>query len=85
MILGYASEIEETPELPNKTRKQAGIILSQSEKLKNLVSDLNLTTKLEYSMQAIHKQNMDAVELARQVVSGILNDGIPEQFEIKFL
>ena len=84
MILGYASEIEETPELPNKTRKQAGIILSQSEKLKNLVSDLNLTTKLEYSMQAIHKQNMDAVELARQVVSGILNDGIPEQFEIKF-
>ena len=35
-------------------------------------------------MQAIHKQNMDAVELARQVVSGILNDGIPEQFEIEF-
>ena len=84
MILGYASEIEETLDLPEKTRKQAGIILSQSKKLKNLVSDLNLTTKLEYSMQAIHKQNIDAVELARQVVSGILNDGIPEQFEIEF-
>ena len=84
MILGYASEIEETLDLPEKTRKQAGIILSQSKKLKNLVSDLNLTTKLEYSMPAIHKQNIDAVELARQVVSGILNDGIPEQFEIEF-
>lgn len=84
IILAYASEIEETPELPENVRTQAGIILSQSVKLKNLVSDLNLTTKLEYSMQAIHKQNMDAVELARQVVSGILNDGIPEQFEIEF-
>ena len=84
IILAYSSEMEETPTLPETTRKQAGIILRQSEKLKNLVSDLNLTTKLEYSMQAIHKQNMDAVELSRQVVSGILNDGIPEQFEIEF-
>lgn len=84
IILAYASEIEETPELPENVRTQAGIILSQSEKLKNLVSDLNLTTKLEYSMQAIHKQNIDAVELARQAISEILNDGISEQFEVEF-
>ena len=84
IILAYSSEIEETPTLPETTRKQAGIILRQSEKLKNLVFDLNLTTKLEYSMQTIHKQTIDVVELARQVVSGILNNGIPEQFEIEF-
>ena len=76
--------MEETPTLPEKTRKQAGIILRQSEKLKNLVSDLNLTTKLEYSMQAICKQNIDAVELARQVISGILNDGMSDQHDIEF-
>ena len=84
IILAYASEIEEAPGLSEKVRTQAGIILRQSEKLKNLVSDLNLTTKLEYSMQAIHKQNIDAVELARQAISEILNDGIPEQFEVEF-
>ena len=84
MVLGYASEIKETPELPDQTRKQARIILCQSEKLKNLVSDLNLTTKLEYSIQAIHIQSIDVVELARQVISKILNDGIPEQFEMEF-
>lgn len=84
IILAYASEMEETPTLPEKTRKQAGIILRQSEKLKNLVSDLNLTTKLEYSMQAICKQNIDAVELARQVISGILNDGMSDQHDIEF-
>ena len=66
MILGYASEIEETSSLPETTRKQAEIIRRHSEKLKNLVEDLNLTTKLEYSMQPMQKQRLDPVELARQ-------------------
>ena len=35
-------------------------------------------------MQAICKQNIDAVELARQVISGILNDGMPDQHDIEF-
>ena len=80
MILGYASEIEETSSLPESTRKQAGIIRRYGERLKDLVSDLNLTTKLEYSMQPLQKQCFDPVELARQVVSDILNDGISELY-----
>lgn len=84
MILGYASEIEDTTDLPEHTRKQAGIIRRQSEKLKDLVADLNLTTKLEYSMQPIHKQNLNPVELARQVVSEFLNEGLSNQYEIEF-
>lgn len=84
MILGYASEIEDTAGLPEHTRKQAGIIRRQSEKLKDLVADLNLTTKLEYSMQPIQKQNLNPVELARQVVSEFLNEGLSDQYEIEF-
>ena len=34
MILGYSSEMEDNPELPAATRKQAGIIREQSEKLR---------------------------------------------------
>lgn len=83
MILGYASEIEETSSLPESTRKQAGIIRRYGERLKDLVSDLNLTTKLEYSMQPLQKQCFDPVELARQVVSDILNDGISELYELQ--
>lgn len=84
MILGYASEIEDTVSLPETTRKQAGIIRRHSEKLKNLVADLNLTTKLEYSMQPIQKQRFDPVELARQVVSEVLNDELSELYELEF-
>lgn len=83
MILGYASEIEDTAGLPEPTRKQAGIIRKQSGKLKDLVADLNLTTKLEYSMQPIQKQDLNPVELARQVVSEFLNDGLSDQYEIE--
>ena len=84
VILMYASEIEGTSALPPATRRQAGIILRQSEKLKNLVSDLNLTTKLEYSMQPIHKELLNAVESARQALSEILNEEMPDQYELEF-
>ncbi|WP_320920554.1 sensor histidine kinase [Eisenbergiella porci] len=82
MILGYASEIEDTSDLPENIRKQAGVICRQSEKLENIVTDLNLTTKLEYSMQPIQKQSLDPVELVRQVVSEIINTGLSEQYDI---
>lgn len=84
MILGYASEIEETSDLPEETRKQAGIIRRQGERLKNLVADLNLTTRLEYSMQPMRVTSFSAVELARQCVSGFLNSGIGGQYILEF-
>lgn len=84
MVLGYASEIEDTSGLPENTRKQAAIIRMQGEKLKQIVTDLNLATKLEYSMQPIRNQKLDPVELVRQVISEFLNHGLPEQYDIDF-
>ena len=83
VILGYASEIEDTSSLPEAVRNQAGIIRKHSERLKDLVADLNLTTKLEYSMQPMQKQSLDPVELARQAVSEILNDSLSELYELE--
>ncbi len=84
VILGYSSEIEDTPDLPAATRKQAGIIRKQSEKLRSLVADLNLTTKLEYSMQPIRIQALNPFELARQVISEFLNSGVPEIYILDY-
>lgn len=82
MILGYASEMKENAALPETVRKQADIICRQSERLRDLIENLNLTTKLEYSMQTIQKKPVDPVEIVRQVVSGFLNEGLPEGFEL---
>lgn len=84
MVLGYASELEDNDALPTKARQQAGIIRRQGERMKALVEDLNLTTKLEYGLWPIQKKRTDFVEICRQAVSGVLNDGLPEQYEITF-
>lgn len=84
MILGNASEMEDTDTLPIATREQAGIICRQSKKMSELIDSLNLTTRLEYAMYPIHLQTINPVELARQVVIGFLNDGLPEHYELVF-
>lgn len=82
VIFGYACEIEDDLNLPLSTRKQAKAIRQKSENLRVLVEDLNLTTKLEYSMYTLNKKPVNAVELARQVASEFLNE-LPEQYELE--
>lgn len=84
MVLGYASELEDDRNLPPEARKQASIIRRESEKMKRLIDDLNLTTKLEYALQPVHFQDMDWVETSRQAVSEVLNSGLDSRYEIVF-
>lgn len=84
MVLGYASELEDDDALPTEARQQAGMIRRQGERLKSLVEDLNLTTKLEYALQPIRQETVDLAEIGRQAVSEVLNGGLPEQYEIEF-
>lgn len=84
MVLGYASELEDDCDLPPNARKQAGIIRRESEKMKRLIDDLNLTTKLEYALQPVHFQDVDWVETSRQAVSEVLNSGLDSRYEIVF-
>ena len=84
MVLGYASELEDDDTLPSEARHQAGMIRRQGERLKSLVEDLNLTTKLEYALQPIRRETVDLVEIGRQAVSEVLNSGLPERYEIAF-
>lgn len=77
IIYGYACEIEDNSSLPFSVRKQAKAICQKSEKLRSLIADLNLTTKLEYSIYALKKNTVNAVELTRQVASEFLNE-LPE-------
>ena len=83
MILGYASDLEENPVIPEEQRKQAGIIRQQAEKLKALVNDLNLVSMLEYEMQPLEKKTIRLSALARQIASDFLNNGLDERFTLE--
>ena len=84
IVLGYASELEENDVLPQEARKQAGIIRLESEKMKRLIDDLNLTTKLEYALQPVQVRNVDLAETGRLAAGEALNSGLPQQYEIAF-
>lgn len=83
MVLGYASELEEDETIPAKQRKQAGIIRRHGEKLRSLVSDLNLVSMLEYEMQPLNTKPVRLSALARQAASEFLNNGLEESFTLE--
>ena len=84
VILGFAGQLEDDQTLPISAREQASYIRRQGEKLRSLISDLNLTSRLEYSMQPLRMEKVYFVELARQVVCEFLDGGLEERYEIEF-
>ena len=75
MVMGYADSLENDAALPEEARKEAGIIREQSLKIKTLIEDLNLTSKLEYHMQPLRMKDFMPAALLRQAVVSILNGG----------
>ncbi len=73
MILGYSSTLENDATFPSEYRKQFMIIRTQSERIKALVDDLNLATKLEYDMQPLRVEPFYLSALLRTVVVDYLN------------
>ena len=56
MVMGYAAQLEENQKIPLEERKKAGIIRQQSIRMKNLINDLNLSSKLEYHIDVYKRQ-----------------------------
>ena len=84
MVMGYAGQLESNPSLSLDEQHKVNIILRQSEKMKNLIKDLNLASKLEYNMQPINMEKINVAVLTRQVVVDFLNIKLDKDFPIKF-
>jgi signal transduction histidine kinase len=83
MVMGHASQLEENGQLSQGEREQARIIRQQSEKIKKLVNDLNLASKLEYDMQPFEMGKICGAELARSVTADFYNNGLEEPYSIE--
>ena len=84
VILGFSGQLEDDRTLPPPAREKAAHIRRHGEKLWSLISDLNLTSRLEYSMQPIRIEKVYLVELARQVVCEFLDGGLEARYQIMF-
>lgn len=85
LMMGYASQLENDAALPPEKREQAGIIRRQSERIKALVSDLNLASKLEYEMQALRHDDVAMAPLLRVVAADFINSGLGDRYEIDLI
>ncbi|AGX43107.1 sensor histidine kinase [Clostridium saccharobutylicum] len=82
MIMGYSSDLEDNSKFSEEDRKQFSVIRFQSEKIKQLVNDLNLAVKLEYEMQPLNMKNFYIAEVLRKVVVEYLNNLCNDKYTI---
>lgn len=78
MVMGYADSISNDTTLPPERRREAEIIRQQSLVIKKLIEDLNLTSKLEYHMQPLHRKKFLLAPFLRALTAVWLNE-MPER------
>ncbi len=56
LILGWGEQLQQDEALPAAARQKAAGICTQSEKIRSLIGDLNLTSKLQYGAQPLRRK-----------------------------
>ena len=82
MIMGYAGQLENSKNLSEIECKKAAVIVKQSSRMKDLINDLNLASKLEYDMQPLTMKQENAIAIVRQVIVDFINTNIDDKFPI---
>lgn len=84
MVMGYAGELEENRELPDEARKQAQVIRLQSVRMKNLINDLNLYSRLEYTMQPLKRSKVDFAAVVRLAAADFINSDLEQKYPVEW-
>ncbi len=84
MAMGYAGQLSCNPRLTEDEHKQAAVIVRQCERIRSLIGDLNLASKLEYDMQPLHRTKENAVAIVRQTAVDYINMDIDGKYPIEW-
>lgn len=83
LIVGYADELEKEEGLSDAQREKAAVIQQQSLVIRQLISDLNLTSKLEYHAQPLSVTEYAPAELLRECAADYYNQRLDDVYEIE--
>lgn len=83
VVMGYAAQLERAPGLAPEQQQQAAAIRAQSEVIRDLVNDLNLTMRLDSEMQPLRKQTLCPEVFLRQTAADFLNGGMAQGFDFE--
>lgn len=82
LITGYAEALAAEETLSPENHQRAESIRRQSLIIRQLISDLNLTSKLEYNAQPLHMEKYSPAVLLREIAADYYNEGLQECYEI---
>lgn len=82
LIMGYSEALAEDPKLGEEVRGQAEAVRQQSILIRQLIEDLNLTSKLEYHAQPLRMKEYCPAVLLRETAAEYYNEGLDERYEI---
>ena len=82
LITGYAEALASEEDLSPEDHQRAESIRRQSLIIRQLISDLNLTSKLEYNAQPLHMEEYRPAVLLREIAADYYNEGLSDCYEI---
>ena len=83
VILGYSEQIEQRETLPKDIREKAFNIKVQSVRLRNLVNDLNLVTRLGSGNMAVQQERFYPASFSRNLLADFLNDVSNDNYSLE--
>ncbi|WP_339184874.1 HAMP domain-containing sensor histidine kinase [Oceanobacillus sp. FSL W7-1293] len=84
MVMGYVGQLEEENNLDQESRQKITVIRKQSEKMKRLIDDLNLASKLEYNMQPFHLKDENVIAVVREVAVEFMNIDLDGKYPVEW-
>ncbi len=85
LILGWAEQLEGDGGLPTAARQKAAGIRGQCERLRTLIDDLNLTSKLQYGAQPLRRESYLAGPLFRELTAQFCDSPLAENAAISLV
>lgn len=82
IIMGYADRICQNNTANEQIKEQAKLIRKQSSQMKELISDLNLVSKLEYETQPLQMEQIRVSKLLRSYAADLINSGLPDLYSL---
>lgn len=82
LVMGSAAQLENDSTLSTDARRQATLIRRQSQTIRDLVGDLNLTMRLESNMQVLRSESVALTPLVRQTVADFINSGMADGYPL---
>lgn len=73
VALGYAEELEEDEDLTEEQRQEASLIKEQTLRIRELIEDLNLLSRLEYDSHPLRLRETAAAGLIRNAAAEMMN------------